>query len=313
MSGAKTGAKIGAKTVAVLMPGDMGHAVGGAIRAAGHRVVTCLAGRSPRTRGLAAKAGLADAGSLEALVGEAEIVLAILPPASALSLAGDVAKAMKKARAFPVYVDCNAVAPSTAKAIGAVIAAAGAPFIDCGIVGAAPGPRSRPRFYVSGADVRPMQALGASLGDIGFEVVAVGSEPGRASALKMCYAALTKGTWTLQTAVLLAAEMLGLTGELRRELAASQRAALDMMEARIPRLPADSGRWVGEMEEIAKTFAEAGVTPGFHDGAAEIFRLLARTPFAAETRETIDATRTAAQTIEAAAKLLEASKRAVKN
>jgi len=303
----------GAMTVAVLMPGDMGHAVGRALKAAGHTTITSLAGRSARTRGLAEKAGLADAGTLEAVVKKAELVLSILPPASALKLARDVAKAMKKAQAFPVYVDCNAVAPSTAQAIGAVIAAAGAPFIDAGIVGAAPGPRSRPRFYVSGADVRPMQALGASLGDIGFEVVAVGPEPGRASALKMCYAALTKGTWTLHAAVLLAAEMLGLTDELRRELAASQRSALEVMEARIPRLPADSGRWIGEMEEIAKTFAEAGVTPAFHNGAAEIFRLLAKTPFAAETRETIDATRTAADTIATAARLLKPSKRAVKN
>lgn len=303
----------GAMTVAVLMPGDMGHAVGRAIKAAGHTAITCLAGRSQRTRRLAEKAGLTDAGSLEALVADADIVLSILPPASALALARDVAKAMNKAQAFPVYVDCNAVAPSTAQAIGAVIAAAGAPFIDAGIIGAAPGPRSRPRFYVSGADVRPMQALGASVGDIGFEVVAVGPEPGRASALKMCYAALTKGTWTLHAAVLLAAEMLDLTDELKREFALSQRAALEMMEARIPRLPADSGRWIGEMEEIAKTFAEAGVTPAFHDGAAEIFRLLAKTPFAAETRETIDATRTAADTIATAARLLKPSKRAVKN
>lgn len=302
-----------AMTVAVLMPGDMGHAVGRAVKAAGHKVVTCLAGRSARTKGLAERAGLADLGSLEALVAEADIVLAILPPASAPGLASEVADAMNKARAFPVYVDCNAVAPSTAKAIGAVIAAAGAPFIDAGIIGMAPGPRSRPRFYVSGADTRPMEELGASLGDVGFEVVAVGSEPGRASALKMCYAGLTKGTWTLHAAVLLAAETMGLTDELRRELAASQRAALEAMEARIPRLPADSGRWIGEMEQIAKTFAEAGVTPGFHDGAAEIFRLLAGTPFAAETRETIDATRTAADTVAAMARLLTSRKRAVKS
>ena len=302
-----------AVTVAVLMPGDMGHAVGRALKAADHKVITCLAGRSAHTKALAAKAGLADVGQLAATVAEADLVLSILPPAAALTLARDVAAAMTKTGAFPVYVDCNAVSPETAREIGAAIAAAGAPFIDAGIIGSAPGPHSRPRFYVSGADTRPMQALGDSLGDVGFEVVAIGSEPGRASALKMCYAGLTKGTFTLHTAVLLAAERLGLTDELRREFAFSQNAALTAMEARTPRLPADSGRWIGEMEEIARTFAEAGVTPAFHDGAAEIFRLLARTPFAAETRETIDAARTARQTIDTAARLLAPAKRAAKN
>ena len=72
----------------------------------------------------------------------------------------------------------------------------------------------------------------------------------------------------------------------------SQQATLAHMEQRVPRLPADAGRWVGEMEEIASTFAQAGVTSGFHDGAAEIFRALARTPFSLETRETMDQDRT---------------------
>ncbi len=303
----------GKRTVAVLMPGDMGHAVGRALKLAGHDVVTCLVGRSKRSRGLAEKAGMADGGSLEAVVGAADVVLSILPPSSAAALAGDVAKAMKKAGAFPVFVDCNAVSPGTACAIGETIAAAGAPYIDAGIIGTGPSQSTRPRFYVSGADTRPMKELGDSTGDIGFDVIPVGTEPGRASALKMCYAALTKGTFTLHTAVLLAAESLGLTDELRREFEGSQKAALAAMEARIPRLPADSGRWIGEMEEIAKTFAEAGVTPAFHDGAAEIFRLLAKTPFAAETRETIDASRTARQTVETAARILKKSKPAVKN
>jgi hypothetical protein len=129
----------------------------------------------------------------------------------------------------------------------------------------------------------------------------------------MCYAGLTKGTWTLHTAVLLAAESLGLSDELRGEFEYSQKAALAAMEAKVPRLPADAGRWIGEMEEIAKTFAEAGVTPRFHEAAADIFRLLNETPFDAETRETIDATRTAADTIKAAARLLGPSKPTVKN
>ncbi len=291
-------------TLAVLMPGDMGHAVGRVLADAGYDVVTCLAGRGERTRALAETGGLRDLGSFEAVAAEASLVLSILPPAAALGLARDMAAAMERSGARPVYVDCNAVSPGTARDIAQVIEAAGAPFIDAGIIGARPGNGPGPRFYVSGADTGPMESLGESLDGKGFQVVGLGSDPGRASALKMCYAGLTKGTWTLHTAVLLAAEAQGLTAALRAEFEYSQGQALARMAARVPRLPAESGRWIGEMDDIPKTFADAGVTPCFHQGAAAVFRLLAETPFASETRETIDESRTMEETIREAAKLL---------
>ncbi len=287
-------------TIAVLMPGDMGHAVGKALADAGYDVVTCLSGRSERTRALAEAGGLRDLDSLDAVATEASLVLSILPPASAMGLARDMAAAMERSGARPVYVDCNAISPGTARDIANVIEAVGAPFIDAGIIGTKPGIGPGPRFYVSGADTAPMQALDGK----GIQVLGLGPETGRASAIKMCYAGLTKGTWTLHTAVLLAAEAQGLTAELRAEFEYSQGQALAQMEARVPRLPADSGRWIGEMEEIAKTFADAGVTPGFHEGAAEIFRLLSQTPFASETGETIDESRTWEETLREAAKLI---------
>jgi 3-hydroxyisobutyrate dehydrogenase-like beta-hydroxyacid dehydrogenase len=274
--------------IAILMPGDMGHGVGAALSDAGHTVLTCLAGRSEATRTLATRAGMQDTETLVKLVERADVILSILPPSAAISLATEIAAAMREAGKTPVYVDCNAISPATARAAADAISAAGAVFIDAGIIGLAPGKGGGTRFYVSGADVSSMLALDGK----GFEVISLGAEVGRASAMKMVYAALTKGTWTLQTAVMLAAEKLGLTEELTAEFAFSQKPALDAMRARIPRLPADSGRWIGEMEEIAATFADAGVTSGFHDGAADIFRVLAQTPFAAETRETIDASRT---------------------
>ncbi len=288
--------------IAVLMPGDMGHAVGRVLAQHGHDVLTCLDGRSDRTRGLSEAAGIRDGGDLDAVIKAAALVLSILPPASALGLAEDVAAAMGRTGAKPVYVDCNAISPATANDIAAVIAAAGAPFIDAGIIGMAPdGHGPGPRFYVSGSDTGPMQALDAK----GFQVKAVGSEAGRASALKMCYAGLTKGTWTLHTAVLLAAEAQGLSKELRDEFEYSQAPTYAQMQARIPGIPADSERWIGEMEEIARTFADAGVSPGFHEGAASIFKVLSKTPFASETRETIDGSRTLEETIREAAKHLQ--------
>lgn len=281
------------QTIAILMPGDMGHGVGRALGEHGKTVITALDGRSARTKGLAEAAAMGDVGSIEAAVTEADLILSILPPGSAVEQARQVAEAMGSTGAKPCYVDCNAVSPDTAIEIGQIISAAGAPFIDCGIIGLAPGKAGGTRFYVSGSDTAPMLALDG----LGFSVTAVGAEPGRASALKMTYAGLTKGTWTLHTAVLLAAQQLGVLPELLDEFRISQSATLKDMEGRISRLPADSSRWVAEMEEIASTFASAGVTSGFHDGAAEVFRVLAGTPFASETRETIDPDRTMEQSL----------------
>lgn len=288
------------ETIAVLMPGDMGHGVGRALSEHGKRVITALDGRSDRTRGLAEAAGLTDVGSILNAVGEADLILSILPPGSAVAQAQVVAEAMAASGARPCYVDCNAVSPDTAVQIGKIIAEAGAPFLDCGIIGLAPGKGGGTRFYVSGADTEPMLALDG----LGFSVAAVGDEPGRASALKMSYAGLTKGTWTLHTAVLLAAQQLGVLPELLDEFRISQVSVLKDMETRVSRLPADSGRWIAEMEEIAATFASVGVTSRFHGGAAEIFRVLERTPFSSETRETIDSSRTLEQSLAEFAKHL---------
>ncbi len=287
-------------TIAVLMPGDMGHGVGRALREHGKDVITALDSRSDRTKGLAQAAGLRDVGSIASAVAAADLILSILPPDSAVPQAEAAAAAMQSTGRTPVYVDCNAVSPNTAIRIGEVIAGAGASFIDCGIIGLAPGKGGGTRFYVSGLDTSPMTALHG----LGFDVTSISDEPGKASALKMSYAGLTKGTWTLHTAVLMAARQLGVLPELMDEFRISQAGTLQAMEGRVPKLPADSGRWIGEMEEIASTFADAGVTSGFHDGAAEVFRVLAQTPFAEETRETLDLSRTLEQSLAEYAKHL---------
>lgn len=275
------------KTIAIVATGDMGHAVGRVMIEHGHRAVTTLAGRSAHSRALAAKAGIEDLGDLEAVISTADMFLSILPPDRAFGLATEVAAAISATGQRPVYVDCNAIAPETAVKVGATVKAVGARFIDAGIIGRRPGDAT-PRFYVSGDDTGPMEDLDGC----GIRVVPMPGGGCQGSAIKMCYAGLTKGTWSLYTAVLLAAERMGVRDLLTEEFAASQARALAQMESRLPVIPADSGRWIGEMEEIAKCFKDAGVADGFHLGAAEIYRVLARTPFAAETRETLDFDRT---------------------
>ena len=282
--------------IAILSPGAMGHAVGRVLAEHGVDIMTCLAGRSERTHRLASAAGFTEMPTLEDLVCEADLVLSILVPVDAEAIACQLAGALKATGAQPYIADCNAISPMRSAKIETIIQSAGGKFIDASIIGPPPGQGAPPRFYVSGIHAAAMLPLDGK----GIAVKSLGEITGRASGIKMCYAALTKGTSTLQVALLTAAESMGLTEELRQELAYSQAAALQSMESTIPRLPPNAHRWVGEMEEIASTFAEVGVTSHFHLGAAAIYRLLQATSFAHESPETIDPDRTLTRTIEAA-------------
>jgi 3-hydroxyisobutyrate dehydrogenase-like beta-hydroxyacid dehydrogenase len=262
------------ETVAIMAPGDMGHAVGKVLAAGGLRVITCLAGRSARTRALAESAGVEDVRDDRTLVGEADMLLSILVPARAQDLAVRLAPALQAAAQGLLYVDCNAIAPQTARRIGEIVEAAGGRFVDAGIIGPPPGPgAAATRFYASGAAAQDFAALGA----FGIDVRLVGERPGDASALKMCYAALTKGTTAIMTELLVAAERLGVGEPLRAELEQSQAAMLERMGKSVPAMVPKAHRWVGEMEEIARTFEAIGLTPLTFEGAAALYAFVAGT------------------------------------
>ena len=289
--------------VAILSPGDMGQAVGRALRQGGLEVITCLKGRSERTRGLAQAAGIADVPDLETLVEQSDLILSIMVPSQATALSQEVEQAIRSTGAKIYYADCNAISPQTTLRIEEIISGGGGCFIDGSIIGGPPRGDYRPRFYVSGQHA----AVLSELDGMGIIVKQLGDEIGRASGIKMCYAGLTKGTSALQVAVLSLAESLGLSEELGAELASSQSHAFNQMQTGIARLPARAGRWIGEMEEIADTYDQEGLPPFFHQGAAAIYRLLSETAFADERAETVDEGRTTAHTIRAAVDLLNTS------
>ncbi|HWP28863.1 MAG TPA: DUF1932 domain-containing protein [Chloroflexota bacterium] len=269
-------------TVGVMSPGDMGHSIGNVLRHGGLRVITCLQGRSPRTAALAAEAGIVDVGDYETLVREADILLSVLAPAQARVLAERVAAAVRATGADLLFVECNAIAPQTVREIGTIVTAAGARFVDAGIIGSPPRPgERRTRIYASGEHAAEF----AQLGQYGLDIRVIGSEIGQASGLKMCYAALTKGLTALATELLVAGEAMGLSAPLRAELQLSQGMLLGWLERQIPTMPPKAYRWVGEMEEIAATFAALGLTPRMLEGAAALYRFVEQTPLGAETPE----------------------------
>jgi len=202
--------------------------------------------------------------------------------------AREVAEAVRATGAHPLYVDCNAVAPSTVREIAAIL---GGDVVDIGIIGAPPRDDAGTRFYASGPRASQLELPGLDIRPIGQEI-------GTASALKMCYAALTKGSTALAMELLVAAKKLGLFETLEREIADSQPEQRAVMERALPRAPTVAHRWIGEMEEIAKTFADLGLTPRMLEGAADMYRFAAASPLAAERPESRDVRRTMRDTIE---------------
>ena len=282
------------KTVLILSPGEMGAAVGHAFHQSGFEILGVFNDRTRTTQKRAIDAGFKDAGSLNIGLKNADIVLSILPPAHALHMAKKVADGMQETGAIPPYVDCNAISPETAKSVAITISKAGSKPIDVGIVGNPPKQNSTPpRFFASGVDAKLMDTFS----NAGIVVKNCGQEIGQASAVKMVYAGITKGVSALFANMLIAADKLGVADTAHEELMLSQDFLYRRMQNLTPSLPAVSERYIGEMEEIAKTCRAIGITAGFHDGAADLYRLMSRSPFSKETRETVDQDRDMRSTI----------------
>jgi len=291
-------------TVGIISPGDMGSAIGQRLASNGARVVVALDARSERTKSLAAQAGLEDVGSVERLVAESSHILSVMVPSEAPSAAERVAQALRSTGATSCYADCNAIAPETTKRVGEIVEAAGARFVDAGIIGGPPRGTVTPRIYASG----PHAAELAVLNEYGLKIPVIGDVVGQASGLKMCYAALTKGLQALGTELLVSARLLGLEDALRAELVSSQPALREWLAKSVLGMPPKAHRWIGEMEEIAQTFADVGLTPKILEGAADMYRWIATTPLGHETPENRDKNRDLDGVIAALAETLTPSK-----
>jgi putative dehydrogenase len=233
-------------TIAVIAPGEMGAAIGGRLREHGARVLTSLAGRSAASAQRAERAGLIAVANDDEIAG-ADIILSVVPPKDALGLAERLKPALTRATTKPIYVDCNAVAPETAKKIGAVLADTGCVYVDGGIVGLPPTPNSTStKLYVSGPAAKQV----ARLNQYGFDTRPIDGGIGAASALKMSYAGITKGFTAVVSMMILGASRAGCADDFRKELAESQPHFLAWLSRQVPRMYPKAYRWVAEMEEI---------------------------------------------------------------
>jgi 3-hydroxyisobutyrate dehydrogenase-like beta-hydroxyacid dehydrogenase len=262
--------------IAVVAAGQMGAAVGGRLVQHGARVLTSLAGRSPASVARARAAGMADVGDAE--IAGADLILSIVPPAEAETLAERLAPVLAQAPRKPLYVDCNAVSPATVLRIAAIVARTGCAFVDAGIIGPPPvAPSARTVFYASGEAAPGF----ASLEALGLDIRVLPRPVGAASALKMSYAGITKGLTAIGAAMLLAAGNAGLIDALAAELQESQPALSAWLGRMVPGMFAKAGRWTAEMQEIA-AFAD-GEPAAIYRGMADFFELIARDAAGANT------------------------------
>ena len=263
-------------TVGLLHPGDMGAAVGGCLVSVGHEVLWDPAGRSRATTGRALAAELTGV-AFGRLIARSSVILSICPPHAALDVAHQVAAAGYSG----CYVDANAISVGTAEEVSAIVTAAGAAYVDGGIIGPPPEVAGHTRLYLSGPqanEVRPLfsrSRLDARIAEGPLYA---------ASAVKMAYAAWTKGS----SALLLAARALARAGGVERTLIAewqlSQKALGDQSERSASAAASKGWRWVAEMEEIAASMAAAGLPSGFHEAAADIYDRASRAEMPATRR-----------------------------
>ena len=264
-------------TIGLLHPGEMGAAVGGCLVSVGHEVLWDPAGRSRASTGRALAAGLTGV-TFDALIKRSSVILSICPPHAALDVAAQVAGTGYAG----VYVDANATSVATAGQVAGIVAAAGASYVDGAIIGMPPEVAGHTRLYLAGPRANEVRLL---FGRSALDARIADGSPYAASAVKMAYAAWTKGS----SALLLAARALARAGGVERTLLAewalSQPALAQRSEDAAASAAAKGWRWVAEMEEIAASMTAAGLPAGFHQAAADIYDRAAQADAPATRRQ----------------------------
>lgn len=265
-----------ASTIGFLHPGAMGSELANCCLA--NRRIWVDAGRSRATVDRAGAAGLEAVPSLGELAQLADVVVAICPPAAAAEVARDVVAAGFTG----IYLDANAIAPERSCSIGELFER----YVDGSLIGPPPTSPGATRLYLSGP-AELTDAVAELWQGTNVDARSIGTEPGEASALKMAYAGWTKGSAALLLAVASLAQSESVMDALRTEWELSQRGLTARLKASAVATAPKAWRFAGEMQEIAATFAAAGLPDGFHLGAADLYERLAEFKNANPTEEDV--------------------------
>lgn len=251
--------------IGVLHPGEMGSSIGDCLIQSGHEVFWASSERSQLSRDRATT--WQEKSKLSELVEQVDAILSVCPPSEARALANEVLDL----RFRGIYVDANAIAPQTASEI---LNDFGSNYVDGGLIGPPAREKGRTRLYLSGKFARE---VGSWFDTSLLEAKVIATEMGvQASSLKMAYAGYTKGSSALLILISAFAELAGVRESLVKEWEMSQPALIKRSEQAAKGTAVKAWRFVGEMEEIAKTMKSSDLPEGFHNGSAELYSLMAR-------------------------------------
>ena len=257
------------KKIGILHPGQMGISVAATIINSGYEVYWVSENRSQSTLVRAKSQRLIDLQNIHTMCNTCDVIVSICPPHAAESVANQVVNC----GFCGLFLDCNAISPQRAILIGNTLSAAGIQFVDGGIIGGPAWTQGSTWLYLSGENAKAVVDL-FNAGPLETEVI--GSVIGKASALKMCYAAYTKGTTALISAILAVSEGLKVRENLEAQWSRDWAGFVDQAHERTQRVTKKAWRFESEMTEIASTFETVGLPGGFHIASSEIFRRLAQ-------------------------------------
>ncbi|TIV62134.1 NAD(P)-dependent oxidoreductase [Mesorhizobium sp.] len=257
-------------TIAIAGIGEMGVTLARRMIAKGHRVVT-LPPRSEASVQRAMEAGIEVIQEEE--ICKADFFFSVVPSEAALPLAERVALICRGQSCKPVYCDWNAISPALMHRIATHLSEAGIKIVDGGIIGladwslASPGPT----LYASGADAKLLKENR----DLGLQISIMDADLGAASALKLSYAAITKGLIAIASMSALVAEQSGCGAALVDELSRSQPILLRSFSKSVPNMLPKAQRWVSEMQQISEHLDSTSPQGAAYLAFAQVFAFIA--------------------------------------
>jgi 3-hydroxyisobutyrate dehydrogenase-like beta-hydroxyacid dehydrogenase len=254
--------------IGILHPGEMGISIAASAINSGHQVYWVSQNRGAKTRSRAEEHGLIETESVFELCETCDIIMCVCPPHSA----EEVARLVVEGRFQGTYLDANAISPQRAVRIENMMREQNIHFIDASIIGGPAWKAGETVLYLSGKNAN---VIVNCFKNGPLELKIIGEEAGKASALKMCYAAYSKGTTALLTAVLATAESLGVRKELYQQWDLDDSDFSKQTNRRVIRAAVKAWRFEGEMKEVESTFQAAGLPGGFHEAAAEVYHRMA--------------------------------------
>ena len=252
--------------------GEMGSEIGRYLVMNGLEVISVYEGRSEISKKRASKYKIRDAGSIEQFCKISDLVISIIPPDKAVETANLYTS--YKNKDGQIYCDLNAISTITAKKIKLLLDEKKIDYVDGAIMGGPPTENYSPRIYLSGKLSEKLNFLNGK----GIELMVLKGSDFKASATKMVYASITKGSKALVAGALIAAKKNNVYDELMEELKYSEEYFSLVAKNQIPSIKHKAYRWVGEMNEISLTYKESGLTGGFHIEAENVYELIKNLP-----------------------------------